>query len=108
MTPYNGMILAAMISIMRTRKDVRLKRRCKIGHSSAPSIPALGVSTPTSTRELGGIWSDVFAKRSAVEVSVVNPGKRNFSQVQASSEKRVIYHRKGGTMRQGSRMCSQP
>jgi len=80
MTPYNGMILAATISIMRTRKDVRLKRRCKIGHSSAPSIPALGVSTPTSTRELGGIWSDVFAKRSAVEVSVVNPGKRNFSK----------------------------
>jgi len=83
------MMLAAMMSIMSTRRDVRLRRRCRIGHRSAPRIPALGVSTPTSTRELGGIWSVVFAKRSAVEVSVVNPGKRDFSN--AGTVRKVGY-----------------
>jgi len=78
------------MSIMSTRSDVRLRRRCRIGHSSAPRIPALGVSMPTSTRELGGIWSDVFAKRSAVEVSVVNPGKRDFSNAGAAREEGYI------------------
>ena len=105
MTPYSGIMLAAMMSMMSTRRDVRLRRRCRIGHSSAPSIPALGVSTPTSTRELGGIWSDVFAKRRAVEVSVVNPGKRHFSNAGAAREGGFIYHRKGGTMRRDSGTC---
>ena len=94
------------MSIMSTRRDVRLRRRCRIGHSSAPRIPALGVSTPTSTRELGGIWSVVFAKRSAVEVSVVNPGKSDFSNAGAAREvSYILYHRKGGTTRRGSGTC---
>ena len=74
------------MSIMSTRRDVRPRRRCRIGHNRAPRIPALGVSMPTSTRELGGIWSDVFAKRSAVEVSVVKPRKRDFSNAGATRE----------------------
>lgn len=65
----------------RTFKFVHLNLRWRIGQSSEPRIPDVGVSTPMRMRADGCMLSVVLPKRTAVDVIVANPGQEQISKI---------------------------
>jgi len=61
-------------------------------------MPALGVSTPAITSELGGICRVIFTNRSTVE-------EFDSQHEKFRNGREYIYHWKEGTRRRGSRKC---
>lgn len=64
-----------MIRIVRLERE-NLRWNC--GQRSEPRIPNVGVMTPMRISEEAGIWRDVLAKSTAVEVIVEKPDQGHY------------------------------
>ncbi len=71
--PYAGIIDASITSVTKTLRLDHPNLRCRLGQSSDPMIPDVGVSTPIRISADGDMWSVVLPNSMAVDVIVVKP-----------------------------------
>jgi len=73
--PYAGIKETIMTRSTKTWRFDHMNLCWRVGNTSEPMIPKVGVIAPMRTRDEGCMCRDVFPNRIAVDVIVVNPVK---------------------------------